>query len=86
MPYVITEPCVSTKDRSCTEVCPVDCIQPVDGDETEHLFIDPEACIDCGACFTECPVNAIYMDTDVPAEWAHYVEINAAYFRRGESD
>ena len=26
MPYTITEPCVSTCDTACVDVCPVDCI------------------------------------------------------------
>jgi NAD-dependent dihydropyrimidine dehydrogenase PreA subunit len=29
MTYVITEPCIGTKDQSCVEVCPVDCIYEV---------------------------------------------------------
>jgi len=28
MAYVINEPCIGTKDNSCVEVCPVDCIHP----------------------------------------------------------
>ena len=28
MAYVIAEPCIDTKDNSCVEVCPVDCIHP----------------------------------------------------------
>ena len=49
MAYVITEPCIGTKDKSCVDVCPVDCIHGKDDDEM--LFIDPEVCIDCGAAF-----------------------------------
>ncbi|MBI4421919.1 MAG: ferredoxin, partial [Gemmatimonadetes bacterium] len=26
MPYIIAEPCINVKDRSCVDVCPVDCI------------------------------------------------------------
>lgn len=81
MPYVITEPCVGTTDRSCVEVCPVDCIHPGEGEETDQLYIDPESCIDCGACVPECPVEAIYLDSDVPDEWEKYIDINADYFR-----
>jgi ferredoxin--NADP+ reductase len=47
------------------------------------LFIDPEVCIDCGACVSACPVEAIYADSDVPAQYEKYTEINAEYFRDG---
>ncbi|MDX6722572.1 MAG: hypothetical protein QOD73_976, partial [Solirubrobacteraceae bacterium] len=54
MAYVIAEPCIGTKDNSCVEVCPVDCIHPTpdepDYDKVEMLYIDPEECIDCDAC------------------------------------
>ena len=50
MAYVIAEPCIGTKDNSCVEVCPVDCIHPTtdepDYDKVEMLYIDPEECID----------------------------------------
>ncbi|MEU4377220.1 4Fe-4S dicluster domain-containing protein [Pseudonocardia alni] len=81
MAYVITEPCVGTKDRTCVEYCPVDCIHPLEGDEeTTQLYIDPESCIDCGACVPQCPVEAIYLDTEVPEKWQHFIGVNADYF------
>ena len=54
MTFVITEPCIGTKDTACVDVCPVDCIHPTK-DEAEFesheiLYIDPAECIDCGAC------------------------------------
>ena len=74
MPYIITSACMSSRDRSCVAVCPVDCIH-----ETEQmLVIDPVECIDCGACVPECPVEAIYRDDEVPAEEMAYIDINAA--------
>ena len=59
MPFVITDPCIGTKDSSCVDVCPVDCIHPRK-DEPEFeaatmLYIHPEECIDCGACVPACP-------------------------------
>ena len=45
-----------------------------------QLFIDPNECIDCGACEPECPVNAIYPEDDVPAEYEEYIAKNAAAF------
>lgn len=85
MAFVIAEPCVGTKDTACVNVCPVDCIHPrkdEDGFEAaEQLYIDPDTCIDCGACVPECPVTAIFPLDDVPEEWRDYIEKNAAHFK-----
>jgi NAD-dependent dihydropyrimidine dehydrogenase PreA subunit len=43
--YIIAEPCIDIKDRSCVDVCPVDCIHEF----ARILIIDPEECIDCFA-------------------------------------
>jgi NAD-dependent dihydropyrimidine dehydrogenase PreA subunit len=53
-------------------VCPVDCIY--EGDTM--VYINPDECIDCGLCEPECPVTAIFVDTDVPAQWKDYIELN----------
>ena len=74
--YVITEPCIGTKDQSCVEVCPVDCIY----DGGDQFLINPEECIDCGACEPECPVEAIYPEDEVPADMESYIAKNANYF------
>jgi ferredoxin len=81
MPFIITEPCVDTKDGACVDVCPVDCIHGNAADP--QFYIDPAVCIDCGACVPVCPVEAIYSEADVPGEWENYTEINAEYFRKG---
>jgi ferredoxin len=85
MAYVIAEPCEGTKDTSCTEVCPVDCIHPTpeekDFDSFDQLFIDPDECIDCDACVEACPVDAIFAEDQLPDEWRHYAQINADHFR-----
>ncbi len=73
MAYVVTEPCVNCRFTDCVVVCPMECFY---GDAGQ-LFIDPDDCIDCGACAPECPVEAIYSDADVPAKWAGYVLLNA---------
>lgn len=78
MAYVITEPCIGTKDASCVDVCPVDCIHSTEDDE--QYYIDPDTCIDCAACETVCPVNAIYFEEDVPEEWKSYIEKNRQWF------
>lgn len=57
MSHIIGSKCIDTKDGACILVCPIeDCI--VEGDES--MYINPETCIDCGACIYECPVDAIY--------------------------
>ena len=75
MTYVIAEPCIDQKDRSCIDVCPVDCIHEAD----ELLVIDPVECIDCGACEPECPVEAIFPEDALPEKWEPFVKINYAY-------
>ena len=90
MPFIITDPCISTKDASCVDVCPVDCIHPrKDAPEFEQatiLYIHPEDCIDCGACVPACPVAAIYDSLDsTPASQKDLIEANAIY-RNGDPD
>ena len=80
MTYVIAQPCIDVKDTACVEVCPVDCIHPVDGEGAEQLYIDPDECIDCGACEPECPVEAIFEESEVPDEWNKYIKINYEWF------
>lgn len=97
MAFVIAEPCIGYCDTSCVEACPVDCIHgPLSVDEiTElqeagqkiklegiQLFIDPDICIDCGACEPECPVEAIFEEDDVPDKWMHFIEKNAEFFQK----
>jgi len=79
MTYVIAEPCVDVMDQACVPVCPVDCIQ-FDAGTDRTLYIDPNECIDCGACEPECPVNAIFAEDVLPAQWTKYTEINALWF------
>lgn len=96
MAFVITQPCLGCVDASCVEVCPVDCIHgplPVeeirqiqlDGDEAllanVQLYIDPQICIDCGACEPECPVEAIFEEFDVPEKWQEYIQLNADFYQ-----
>jgi ferredoxin len=97
MTYVITKLCVGTCDSACVDVCPVDCIiGPIPLDQLRavpaadrgtrfpgiQMFIDPDECIYCSACVAECPVAAIYLDTDVPTEHRDDIERNATFFRR----
>ena len=68
MTYVITEACIGVKDRSCVDVCPVDCIHE-EPEVDRMLYINPDECIDCGACVPACPYNAIFPEHDVPAAY-----------------
>jgi ferredoxin len=43
------------------------------------LVIDPEECIDCGACEPECPVEAIFPEDAVPDAMEPFIKINYAY-------
>ena len=83
MAYIITEPCIGTKDASCVDVCPVDCIHSTE--EDKQYYIDPDTCIDCAACETVCPVKAIYFEDDVPAEWKGYIAKNREWFQSHET-
>ena len=90
MPFIITDPCIETKDTACVDVCPVDCIHPrkdePDSPQTTMLYIHPEECIDCGACVPACPVAAIYESIDAtPAHQKDLIEANAIY-RNGDAD
>lgn len=86
MTHVIAEPCIGTKDTSCVDVCPVDCIHPTKDeaafDPSDQLYIDPDTCIDCGLCVDECPVRAIYPEEDLPAEWSRYTQLNLDYYEK----
>ena len=76
MTYVITSTCLDLKDMSCIEECPVDCIY----EGARKLYIQPRECIDCGACEPVCPVDAIYPDRSLPAEFAEDKADNKAFF------
>ncbi|HWA75536.1 MAG TPA: ferredoxin family protein [Polyangiaceae bacterium] len=73
MTFVVTENCRGCRYTDCVAVCPVDCFH---GDG-EMLYIDPNRCIDCGACIPECPVEAIFEEGTVPNDQAGWLLINA---------
>lgn len=76
MAHVVTGACIGTKDRACVEVCPVESFY----DGEDQLYIHPDVCIDCGLCPTVCPVNAIFIDVDMPVDQANFIEKNALVF------
>ena len=89
MAYIITDPCIDTKDSACVDVCPVDCIHPRKDEPefatTRMLYIHPDECIDCGACVPACPVAAIYDSPEAtPSSQKSLIEANAVY-RAGDA-
>ncbi|HLS66403.1 MAG TPA: ferredoxin family protein [Pseudogracilibacillus sp.] len=76
MAFVITSPCIGEKSADCVEVCPVDCIE----EGEDMYYIDPDLCIDCGACESVCPVDAIFIEDELPPEEEKYLEINRQFF------
>ncbi|MCL4219496.1 MAG: ferredoxin family protein [Candidatus Hydrogenedentes bacterium] len=75
MTHIVVEPCIKCKFTDCVAVCPVDCFH----EGANMLVIDPDECIDCGACVDECPVHAIFPEEDLPEKWNDYIELNAKY-------
>jgi ferredoxin len=72
MTYVVVELCVDCKYTDCAAVCPVEAFHEL----TDRLYINADTCIDCDACVPECPVEAIFADTNVPENYAHWTQIN----------
>jgi ferredoxin len=65
------------------DICPVLCIHPAPKEGLpDMLFIDPGECIDCALCVAECPVEAIFSDSDVPDEWHSYIALNQEAFNQ----
>ena len=73
MTHVVAEPCFACKYTDCVVVCPVECFY--EGDKM--LYIHPDECIDCEACVPECPVEAIFHEDNLPAEWKDFTALNA---------
>jgi ferredoxin len=75
MTHVVTEPCIKCRFTDCVAVCPVDCFH----EGANMLVIDPDECIDCGACVDECPAHAIYPEEDLPDNYQDFLELNVSY-------
>jgi NAD-dependent dihydropyrimidine dehydrogenase PreA subunit len=78
MTYVIGKACVDVMDKSCVQECPVDCIY----EGARALYINPDECVDCGACKLTCRVGAIYYESDLPHDQHEHLADNAAFFRQ----
>ncbi len=72
MTFVVTENCDKCRFTDCISVCPVDCFY---GDDS-MLYIHPDECIDCGACEPECPVEAIFDDSNLSEDMEKWIQIN----------
>lgn len=83
MAYVVTDACI--KDFVCVEQCATAAIAPDQNDPkagtASQVYIDPDACIDCGNCAAVCQQSAIFADSELPADKAEYAERNRAYFQ-----
>jgi NAD-dependent dihydropyrimidine dehydrogenase PreA subunit len=77
--YVIAEPCVDVRDRACVDECPVDCIY----DGLRKSYVQPDECVECGACEPVCPVGAIFHEEDLPAGWRGYAAVDREFFGTG---
>ena len=85
MTHVITSLC--TRQGDCVDVCPTECIVPGAKGDSEwggRFYIDPEECIDCGACAPDCPVDAIFADDEVLAEYEEWIAKNRISTAVGE--
>lgn len=75
MTFLVTESCIRCKYTDCVEVCPVDCFH----EGPNMLVIDPEECIDCAMCESECPVDAIVSEDDLSDDQRDFLELNEKY-------
>jgi ferredoxin len=78
MTHVVTERCIKCRYTDCVDVCPVDCFR----EGPNFLSIDPDECIDCAVCVSECPVNAIYAEDDVPPDQQQFIALNLELSKR----
>lgn len=76
MTYVIGRACVDVMEKSCVQECPADCIY----EGARAMYINPDECVDCGACKLVCQVGAIYYETDPPQDQHQHLADNAAFF------
>jgi len=76
MTYVIAQPCVDLKDKACVDECPVDCIY----EGARKMYINPDECVDCGACEPVCPVEAIFFEDDLPNNWTGFRRADTEFF------
>ena len=100
MTYVVCEPCIGKKERCCVELCPQDAFynysdeelnkkvgrEPAESGDYGMLLINPDECIHCGSCESECPNGAIVSEDDLPEKWAEYKELAEKVFEQWSED
>ena len=72
MTHVVTDHCDGCRYTECVAVCPVECFHAA----PERLYIDPDVCIDCGACVPACPVKAVVDQVDLDPAQRHWLALN----------
>src|SRR3954466_12967034 len=77
MTFVVTESCIQCKYTSCVDVCPMDCF--LEG--PNFLVINPDECIDCSMCVSECPVDAIVGEGEISEQQRPFIALNAELSR-----
>jgi len=77
MTFVVSEACIKCKYTDCVEVCPVNCFH----EGPNMLVIDPDECIDCTLCESECPAEAIMSEDDLPEDQKEFVALNTELSR-----
>lgn len=65
---LLEEKCIGC--GNCQLVCPHRIFHVEDG---KARIIDPNGCMECGACATNCPVEAIYVNPDEGCGCAAYI-------------
>ena len=81
MAHIVTERCVDCRYTDCCAVCPVDCFYEIES--PAMLVIDPVTCIDCALCVSECPVQAIWPEDELPDAYSDWTDKNAELFGGG---
>lgn len=73
MTFVVTDSCIRCKYTDCIKKCPVDCFR----EGPNMLVIDPDECINCYLCVSECPVDAIFAEDELPEDKQEFIALNA---------
>ena len=83
MTHIVTGRCVDCRYTDCCTVCPVDCFFEIP--EPAMLVIEPDTCIDCELCVPECPINAIWPESELPEVYQDWVQKNEELYPDGEN-
>jgi ferredoxin len=70
--HVVTGNCKDCKYTHCVSVCPVSAFT----ESSNMIYIDPDLCIDCGACIPECPVDAILPEYELSSKEQIWISLN----------